>query len=441
MTKPIEPHSLDAEKAVLGAVLVRNESALLVPWLKPEHFFRKAHRTLWTAMLALLASGEAVDTLTLRTSLQIAGELEDVGGLAYIAALVEGMPRSANIEAYGRIVIEKAKLRGLAAAARAMALQAEQEDEESSVLLDEAQRTLLALTEGLNERGLMKADALLAELLPKLEDILNTKRPVTGVATGFHAVDGMTRGLQPGELTIVAARPSMGKTSLAGNVAEHVAGQGLGVAFFSLEMTRDQVMLRMLASHSRLDLHRLLTGYINQSEYAALRDSMAHVSSLPFYVDDWSSPTLLELRAASRRMQSRDGLELVIVDYIGLMPTSGKAENRNLALGEVSRGLKTLAKELRAPVMALSQLSRACEQRADKRPMLSDLRESGNLEQDADLVWFLYRDEVYHPQGDNAGQAELIIAKNRNGPTGAVRLHFNKAATRFENVTDSWSAA
>ena len=438
---PINPHSIEAERSVLGAVLIHNSHVLDVPWLKPEHFFRVPHQTLWAAILTLFTAGQAIDTLTLKASLQTAGNLEEVGGPAYISGLVDGVPKSSNIEHYAKIVFEKAKLRQVAHAARILLVQAETEDEPSNVLLDQAQQTLLALTEGLNQRGLVRADALIAELQPKLEDILNQKRPVTGLATGFHALDGMTRGLQPGELTIVAARPSMGKSAFAANVAESVAGAGLGVAFFSLEMTREQVALRLIAAHARLDLHRLLTGHISQSEFETLRDTQAHIASLPLYVDDWASPTLLELRAAARRAESRDGLELVIVDYIGLMPTSGRAENRNLAIGELSRGLKTLAKELRKPVVALSQLSRKCEDRGDKRPMLSDLRESGNLEQDADVVLFLYRDEVYQPQGDNAGKAELIIAKSRNGPTGTVRLHFNKAATRFENVTDSWAAS
>jgi replicative DNA helicase len=434
MSERVTIHALEAEKAVLGGVLVDNAQFLEVSWLKPEEFFRPAHQPLWRSIRALAELREPIDQVTLTERLRKDATLEEIGGAAYLAELLDGVPRATNVAHYAKLVQQKAHLRALAAAGRTLTLQAEAEAEPAEELLDGAQRTLLALTTQTGRRGLVRADALVSDVSPKLEEIFNSKRPVLGLATGFASLDAMTRGMAAGNLILIAARPGMGKSALAGNIGHYVASQGLTVAFFSLEMTRDELTIRLLASHARLDLHKLLSGWVNQSEFAGISNAMSAVSSVPLYIDDWPAPTLMDLRASCRRLMLQDSLSLVIVDYLQLMPVSGRAENRNLAIGELSRGLKELAKELQVPVIALSQLSRAVEGRGDKRPMLSDLRDSGNLEQDADMVWFLFREELYAPTPQNAGAAEIIVAKSRNGPTGTVPLHFHKAATRFENV-------
>jgi replicative DNA helicase len=430
----ITVHALDAEKAVLGGVLVDNALFLEVSWLTPEAFFRPAHVPIWRSIRTLSEAREPIDRVTLTEQLRKAGALDEAGGPSYLLELIDGVPRATNVAHYAGLVQQKAHLRALAAAGRELTSQAEAEAEPPDVLLDEAQRTLLALTTNRGRRGLVKADVLVSEVNPKLEDIFNSKRPVLGTPTGFHDLDSMTRGMGAGNLILIAARPGMGKSSFAANVGANVAAAGLTVAFFSLEMTRDELTIRLLASHARMDLHKILSGWINQTEFSDLSDAMAAVGSVPLYIDDWPSPTLMDLRASCRRLMLQGSLALVVVDYLQLMPVSGRAENRNLAIGELSRGLKELAKELQVPIIALSQLSRAVESRGDKRPMLSDLRDSGNLEQDADMVWFLFREELYQSTPQNEGAAEIIIAKSRNGPTGTVHLHFKKAATRFENL-------
>jgi replicative DNA helicase len=434
VSERVTVHALEAEKAVLGGVLVDNAQFLEVAWLQPEAFFRPAHQPLWRSIRSLADAREPIDQVTLTEQLRKDSALEEVGGAAYLSELLDGVPRSTNVAHYAKLVQQKAHLRALAAAGRTLTLNAEAEAESPEELLDVAQRTLLALTTNAGRRGLVKADALVSDVSPKLEQIFNDKRPVLGLPTGFDSLDAMTRGMAAGNLILIAARPGMGKSSLAANIGQNVANQGRTVAFFSLEMTRDELTIRLLASHARLDLHKLLSGWVNQSEFDGIGKAMSAVSDVPLYIDDWPAPTLMDLRASCRRLMLQDSLSLVIVDYLQLMPVSGRAENRNLAIGELSRGLKELAKELQVPVIALSQLSRAVEGRGDKRPMLSDLRDSGNLEQDADMVWFLFREELYAPTPQNEGAAEIIVAKSRNGPTGTVSLHFHKAATRFDNL-------
>ena len=432
MTERVSPHDLEAERAVLGAVLINPALLFEARALRAEEFFRDGHKAIWRALVALTEQSRPIDTLTVSEAL--GADLLGCGGRAYISGLADGVPRSTNAEFYAGIVKAKALLRAEIAVAERMLAEAHQVGADARELLNDAQRDLVALSQGGDGRGLVSAEQAVADVQALVEKILETKAPVVGLATGYAALDAMTRGLRAGELVILAARPSMGKTSLVGNIAERVAARGETVAFFSLEMSRDDVTLRLLASAARLDFHRFMSGWINQSDYAVLSQAMAAVGQYALHIDDGASPTLLDLSAQCRRLAMQCGLSLMVVDYLQLMPVSKKAENRNIGIGELSRGLKALAKELKVPVIALSQLSRESERRGDKKPMLSDLRDSGALEQDADQVWFIHRPEVYQPTDENRGVAELIVAKARNGPTGTVPLVWRGDRMRFEDA-------
>lgn len=428
------PHSLEAERAVLGAVLVNPEMFFEARVLTPGDFHRVGHGCIWDALRRLVAKNAVIDYLTLKHELEAAGDLDEAGGPAYLAALIDGVPRSSHIEAYARIVQRKSRRRAIAAVARQMLVDAlEDDDEDEEDALDRAHRQLLGLHETGGRRGLVPASELVAKVQPLIERILERKSPVLGVSTGFIDLDQQTRGMRAGELIILAGRPSMGKSSLAGNIAENVASAGQPIAVYSVEMRDEDVTLRVLAARARLDFHSFMTGHLSTSQLAKLSQAMAEVSQIPLHIDDAAETTLLDIRAEARRLKFQSGLALIIIDYLQLM-RAPDAENRNLAIGEISRGLKGIAKELDLPVLALSQLSRAPEHRADKRPMLSDLRESGNLEQDADQVWFVHRPEMYGVTDENRGKAELIIAKARNGPTGTVPLTWLAHQMRFADA-------
>lgn len=429
MADRVSPHSLEAERAVLGSVLVRPDAIFEATFLQPEEFFRAGHRAIWRVLLRMAEQSQSIDVLTVSAAL--GAELEQVGGMAYLTGLTDGVPRSSNIQFYARTVQGKALLRAEIAVATSLLEEAHETGADGKTLLNDAQRQLVNLSQQDRGRGLVSAETAVNDVQPLVERILETKAPVVGLATGYAALDQLTRGLRPGELVILAARPSMGKTSLVGNIAERVSSRGETVAFFSLEMSRDDVTLRLLASAARLDFHRFMSGWIHQTDYAALSEAMATVGRYPLFIDDGAAPTLLDISGQCRRLAMTHGLSLVVVDYLQLMPMP-KAENRNLAVGELSRGLKHLARELKVPVIALSQLSRELEKRGDKKPMLSDLRDSGALEQDADQVWFIHRPEVYAPIPENVGKAELIVAKARNGPTGVVPLTWLGDRMRFE---------
>jgi replicative DNA helicase len=388
-------------------------------------------------MVALNERGQAIDFVTLKEELARGGDLDEVGGPAYVASLADGVPRATNVEYYSRIVKEKATLRNLIYAANKILTNAYEADQESDLILDEAESAIFAVAEDRLKAGFVQMRDLVKESFPKIELLFEQKRLITGVPTGFADLDEMTRGLQAGDLIIIAARPSMGKTSLVLNIAQHVALQPEhSVGFFSLEMSKESLFLRLLTSEAQIDSHRLMSGAIGQKDYGRISHALETLSAMRLFIDDTANVSVLEMRAKSRRLQSEHGLSLIVIDYIQLMSGRGRFENRTLELAAVSRSLKGLAKELSVPIVVLSQLSRAPESRSDHRPQLSDLRESGALEQDADVVIMIYREDAYNrdPNHPDAGTAELILAKQRNGPTGVVRLAFLREQTRFANL-------
>ncbi len=432
------PHNLEAERSVLGAILVHNDAFnLAAQVIDSGDFYRDAHRRIFDRMVALNERHDAIDFVTLKEELARAGELDEVGGPAYVASLADGVPRATNVEYYARIVKEKSTLRNLIYAASKIVTNAYEADQESDVILDEAESAIFAVADDRLKAGFVSMRDLVKDSFPKIEKLFEQKRLITGVPTGFVDVDEMTRGLQAGDLIIVAARPSMGKTSLVLNIAQYVAAlEEQVVGFFSLEMSKESLFLRLLTSEAQIDGHRLMSGAIGGNDYHRISHALEKLNSMKLFIDDTASIGVLEMRAKSRRLQSEHGLSLIVIDYIQLMSGRGRFENRTLELASISRSLKGLAKELNVPIIVLSQLSRAPESRSDHRPQLSDLRESGALEQDADVVVLIYRDDVYNrdPNSPDAGTAELILAKQRNGPTGVVKLAFLREQTRFANL-------
>ena len=434
------PHNLEAERSVLGAILVHNDAFnLAVQVITPADFYRDAHRRIFDSMISLNERNQAIDFVTLKEELSRAGEIDAVGGPAYISSLADGVPRATNVEYYSRIVKEKATLRNLIYAANKILTNAYEADQESDLILDEAESAIFAVADDRLKAGFVPMRDLVKESFPKIEQLFEQKRLITGVPTGFVDLDEMTRGLQAGDLIIIAARPSMGKTSLVLNISQHVATQpDMTVGFFSLEMSKESLFLRLLTSEAQIDSHRLMSGAIGQKDYGRISHALETLSAMRLFIDDSSSISVLEMRAKTRRLKAEHGLNLIVVDYIQLMSGRGRHENRTLELASISRSLKGLAKELGVPIIVLSQLSRGPESRADHRPQLSDLRESGALEQDADLVGLIYRDDVYNkdPNNPDAGIAELIVAKQRNGPTGVIKLAFLREQTRFANLAN-----
>jgi replicative DNA helicase len=432
------PHNLEAERSVLGAILVHNDAFnLAAQVIDSRDFYRDAHRRIFDKMVALNERNHAIDFVTLKEELGRAGDLDEVGGPAYVASLADGVPRATNVEFYAKIVKEKSTLRNLIFAANKILTNAYEADQDSDLILDEAESAIFSVADDRMKAGFVPMRDLVKDNFPKIEQLFEQKRLITGVPTGFVDMDEMTRGLQGGDLIIVAARPSMGKTSLVLNIAQHVAMQpNHTVGFFSLEMSKESLFLRLLTSEAQIDSHRLMSGAIGQKDYGRISHALETLSAMKLFIDDTASIGVLEMRAKARRLKGEHGLSLLIVDYIQLMSGRGRFENRTLELGAISRSLKGLAKEIGVPVVVLSQLSRAPEARSDHRPQLSDLRESGALEQDADLVVLIYRDDVYNkdPNSPDAGTAELIVAKQRNGPTGVVRLAFLREQTRFANL-------
>ena len=435
------PHNLDAEKSVLGAILIHNDAFNHAAELIDSHdFFRDAHRRIFDKMVTLSERGDAIDFITLKEELSRAGELDEIGGPSYIAALADGVPRSANVEYYARIVKEKATLRNLIHSANKILTDAYEAEQEPDLLLDEAERAIFAIAEDRIRAGFVPLRDLVQNSFATIEKLQQHKGLVTGVPTGFVDLDEMTSGLQPSDLILVAARPSMGKTSFVLNIAQHVGtATDMTVGFFSLEMSKEQLFMRLLTSEARIDAHRFRSGYLSEKDYGRLSHALGTLAEARVYIDDTASIGVLEMRAKARRLKAEHGLHLLIIDYIQLMTGRGRFESRQQELATISRSLKGLAKELNVPVVALSQLSRAPETRSDHRPQLSDLRESGALEQDADLVMFIFREEQYRtadgePNQEAEGVAEIIVGKQRNGPTGTAKLAFVKEHTRFENL-------
>jgi replicative DNA helicase len=434
------PHNLDAEKCVLGAILINNQTFnQAAEVIDAQDFFRDAHRRIFEKMVALTDHGQPVDLVTLSDELGRSGELDDVGGPAYISALTDGVPRSANVEYYARIVKEKSTLRRLIQSASDVLTRAYDAEADADDQLDEAERAIFQIAEGRMRSGFIVLGDLVDSGYQMLEKLQEHRGLLTGVPSGFADLDALTQGFQPSDLIIIAARPSMGKTSLVLNIALHCgveAGKFVGV--FSLEMSKEQLFMRMLTSEARVDAHRFRGGFLGDQDYERLTTAFGRLHDAKVYIDDTPSVGILEMRAKARRLKLEHGLDLLVIDYLQLMQGRGRFENRQQELASISRSLKILAKELHVPIVALSQLSRAPEARGDHRPQLSDLRESGALEQDADVVLFIFREEMYgseeerNPQAE--GVAEIIIGKQRNGPTGTVKLAFLKQYTRFENL-------
>ena len=434
------PHNLEAEKCVLGAILINNHAFnQAAEVIDAQDFFRDAHRRIFEKMVGLTDRSQPIDLVTLKDELVRSNELDDVGGPAYISALTDGVPRSANVEHYARIVKEKSTLRQLIQSANEVLGRAYDAELDADDLLDEAERSIFQIAEHRMRSGFVPLSQLVDSGYQILEQLQHSRNVVTGVPTGFVDLDEMTSGFQKSDLVIVAARPSMGKTSFVLNVALHCgveAGKTVGV--FSLEMSKEQLLMRMLTSEARVDAQRFRGGFLGEQDYARLVDAFARLHDAKVFIDDTPGLGILEMRAKARRLKLEHGLDMLVVDYLQLMQGRGRFDNRQQELASISRSLKILAKELEVPIVALSQLSRAPETRGDHRPQLSDLRESGALEQDADVVLFIFREDMYPVEGERKpeaeGTAEIIVGKQRNGPTGTARLAFLKQYTRFENL-------
>ncbi|MEW6131918.1 MAG: replicative DNA helicase [Pseudomonadota bacterium] len=439
----LPPHSVEAEQAVLGGLLLENGAwDRIADQVGESDFYRQDHRQILRAITRLIAENKPADVVTVAELLQSLGELEAAGGLPYLVSLTSNTPSAANIRRYAEIVRERAVLRKLVETATAIADSAYAPAGKSAgQLLDEAEAKIFEIAESghRSNQGFQEIQPLLRAAVERIDELYHRDNPseVTGIPTGYTDIDRMTSGLQPGDLIIVAGRPSMGKTAFSLNIAEHVAiDAGLPVAVFSMEMGAQQLVMRMIGSVGRLDQHKLRIGQLKDDDWQRLTYALGKLNEAPFYIDETPALNALELRARARRLMRQCGgkLGLVVVDYLQLMSSSSQGENRATEISEISRSLKALAKELNCPVIALSQLNRSLEQRPNKRPVMSDLRESGAIEQDADLIMFIYRDEVYNPESQDKGKAEIIIGKQRNGPIGTVPLAFLGEHTRFENL-------
>jgi len=443
----LPPHSLEAEQSVLGGMLLDNDAVDRVGDVIAEaDFYSDAHRLVYRHIVALAAEGKPADVVTVSEALASTQKLDYVGGLSYLGALVGGVPTAANIRHYAQIVRDRSILRQLAATAGEIAETAYNPlGRSAKEVLDQAEAKVLHIAEQ-GARGAQQIapiGTLLAGVVDRIETLYNRDDPsdVTGVPTGFADLDRMTSGLQPGDLVVVAGRPSMGKTALALNMGEHVAlAAGLPVIVFSMEMGATQLALRLIGSVGRLDQHKLRTGRLAAEDWEKLTSALGRLNEAPILIDETPALNAIEVRSRARRlMKSYGKLGLVIVDYLQLMQATTTGENRATEISEISRAMKSLAKELKVPVMGISQLNRSLEQRPNKRPVMSDLRESGAIEQDADLILFIYRDEVYNPDTQDKGIAEIIIGKQRNGPIGTVRLTFLGEYTRFESFANPGS--
>jgi replicative DNA helicase len=433
----LPPQSVEAEEAVLGGILLDNRALDRAnEILTHDDFYRESHRRIFRALNDLDERHERADVITLTECLKRRGDLEAVGGAAQVAELVERIATAANVELYARIVKDKSILRSLMEAGTDIAATAAVGTGDVEQFLDDAERRIFEISERRVRPAFTRIEAIIVDSIKTIEALYERKEAVTGVPTGFFEIDRLTSGLQPAELIIIAGRPSMGKSALATNIAQHAAAATRKpVAMFSLEMSKESLVLRMLCSEARVDSTKVRTGYLSEQDFPRLAMAAGRLADLPFFIDDSPAISVLELRAKARRLMRESGLGLIIVDYLQLMRAHKDVDNREQEISLVSRSLKALAKELNVPVVALSQLNRAVEQRADKRPLMADLRESGAIEQDADVIAFIYRDDFYNRMSQEEGVAEIIIAKQRNGPQGVAKLHFRKEFTLFENLS------
>ncbi|HYA93465.1 MAG TPA: replicative DNA helicase [Thermodesulfobacteriota bacterium] len=434
----LPPQHIEAEQSVLGGILIENEAVNRVTEiLDADDFYRDAHRKIYDALLNLSERDEPADLITLTNELRKSDLLDSIGGASYLASLIDSVPTAANIEYYARIVKEKAILRKLIQTSTEIITQGYEDRGDVEGFLDEAERAIFEISEKRVRPSFYPIREIVKESFATIEKLFKKKEAVTGVPSGFKELDRMTAGFQPSDLIIIAGRPSMGKTAFCLDVAEYAAiGNKIPVAIFSLEMSKEQLVIRMLCSQANVEGTRLRTGYLNESDWPKLTIAAGNLSDAPIYIDDTAALSALELRAKARRLKSEHGLGMVIVDYLQLMKGRARVESRQQEISEISRSLKALAKELNIPVIAVSQLSRKTEERTGNRPQLSDLRESGAIEQDADLILFIYRDEVYNRSEDNPnrGKAEVIIGKQRNGPIGKIDLAFLDKFTTFKDL-------
>lgn len=434
----IPPHSVVAEESVLGAILIDNETInAVLEVVRPQDFYRPSHVSIFQAMQTLCEKREPIDVVTLANGLKAQSLLDESGGFEYLAKLAASVPSAANAVHYANIVKELSLRRKVIHTASEIIDSAFEEEAEISEFMDGVETKILALSDSRERSGIVQVGDIVQDSIRIIEELLDKKELVTGVASGFIDLDKLTAGYQPSDLIVVAARPSMGKTSFALGIAAHAAIRGKrrgSVALFSLEMSKEQLVLRLLCSEASVDNSRVRTGHLGERDFPNLMTAAAELAEAQIYIDDTPAITPTELRAKCRRIHRDSPLSLIIVDYLQLMRNPHYSKSREQEISNISRSLKALAKELNVPVIALSQLNRSVESRNDKRPLMSDLRESGAIEQDADIITFIYRDEVYNPESADKGTAEIIIAKQRNGPTGTVRLAFSSQYTRFDNL-------
>jgi replicative DNA helicase len=434
----VPPHNIEAEQSVLGSILLKDKGFLQVnEYISADDFYRETHKIIFAALVELFERNEPQDMLTLTSYLTDTNQLESVGGASYLATLTHTVPVTANIESYARIIRQKSVLRNLITAAADIAQRCFEEQDDIDQLVDDAEQSIFEIAGNKSTSEFTPLRSIIPESFKTVEKLYERKELITGVPTGYTDLDKMTAGLQPSDLVILAGRPSMGKTALALNIAQHAAlVDKTGVAIFSLEMSKDQLAMRLLSSVGRIDSQKIRTGRLQNEDWPHLSRAAGMLSEAPIHIDDTPALSIAEMRSKMRRLASSNDIGLVLVDYLQLM--RGRiSENRTQEISDISRSLKALAKEHDVPVLALSQLNRGLESRTDKRPMMADLRESGAIEQDADVICFIYRDEVYNKNEDNPdkGIAEIIIGKQRNGPTGVSRLFFKKEYTMFENLS------
>lgn len=438
LVEKVPPQNLEAEIAVLGSMLLdRDAIAAAIEILDEKAFYSEAHKKIYEAVISLFDNNEAVDIVTLIEELNKREILDEVGGPAYISELASSIPTAANIGHYAKIVREKYLLRSLIGTATQIVAESYEPSGEVEQILDRAEKLIFDITSN-KQRGteILGMKDIVRDSIEKIDQLYQRKENITGIATGFHDMDIKTAGLQPSDLIILAARPSMGKSALGTSIIEHAAITGkIPCAFFSLEMSKEQLAQRMLCSIAGVNAQKVRTGFFSQADWPKLVEAAGKLSDAPIYIDDTPAISALELRAKARRLKAKHDIQLVIVDYLQLMRGPGGADNRQQEISEISRSLKALARELNVAVIAISQLSRAVEQRQDKRPQLSDLRESGAIEQDADVVMLLLREEYYNQTEENKGMAEIIIAKQRNGPVGSIHLAFLAEYTKFSNLS------
>ncbi|WP_448873349.1 replicative DNA helicase [Desulfobulbus propionicus] len=441
----IPPQSIEAEQAVLGTVLLQDKALLkIVDVLKPDDFYREAHKTIFTAMITLFEKREPHDLITVTSLLNDQNKLDRVGGASYLASLTDIIPFSGTLMHHAQLIRKKSILRKLIQTTSEVTARCYDTQDDIESLIDQAEKTIFEIAHSNKGQGFEPMSSIVPRAFDRITALFDKQEHITGVATGYDELDRLTAGLQPAELIILAARPSMGKTALSMNIVQHAALIGkVPVAVFSLEMSMESLALRMLCSIGRIDSQRIRTGKLHDNDWPKLTRATGMLADAPIYIDDTAGLTVLEMRAKARRLKSEHNLGLIVVDYLQLMQGKSNSENRTQEISEISRSLKAMAKELNVPVLALSQLNRSLENRTDKRPQLADLRESGAIEQDADVIMFIYRDEVYNHAEDNPnrGLAEVIIGKQRNGPTGMIKMTFLGEYTTFENYTSRLPAS